>query len=76
MFRMMPTIVETGAARPIFVRLASGWILMKYASGRRTRSVWMSPCVITQSVWLFPLKYPIMLNRTAVTMDSSANPFR
>ena len=28
MFRMIPTVVDTGAARPIFVRLASGWILI------------------------------------------------
>lgn len=28
-FRIIPTIVEIGAARPILVRLALGWILMK-----------------------------------------------
>ena len=56
MFRMIPTVVDTGAARPIFVRLASGWILIKYAIGSRTRSVWTRPWTITQMVWLFPLK--------------------
>ena len=56
MFRMIPTVVDTGAARPIFVRLASGWILIKYAIGSRTRSVCTRPWTITQMVWLFPLK--------------------
>ena len=46
----MPTRVEIGAARPIFVRLALGWMLMKYASGRRTRSVWMRLWIITYIV--------------------------
>lgn len=32
----MPTIVAVGAASPIFVRLASGWILMKKDRGSRT----------------------------------------
>lgn len=63
-------------ARPIFVRLASGWILMTYANGRRTSKVWINPCVITQTVLLLPLKYPTILNRIAVTIVSSANPFR
>ena len=52
----MPTAVETGAARPIFVRLAFGWMLMKYASGRRTSSVCTRPCTMTQSVRPLPLK--------------------
>ena len=56
MFRIIPTVVDTGAARPIFVRLASGWILIKYAIGSRTRSVWIRPWTITHMVWLFPLK--------------------
>ena len=37
MLRRTPTTVEAGAARPMLVRLALGWMLMKQAMGRRTR---------------------------------------
>lgn len=50
MFRTMPTMVETGAARPILVRLALGWMLIKYAMGRRTKRVWMRLCTMTYRV--------------------------
>ena len=65
MFRMIPTVVDTGAARPIFVRLASGWILIKYAIGSRTRSVWIRPWTITHMVWLFPVEIAYHTEQTS-----------
>ncbi|MGN1115163.1 MAG: hypothetical protein ACI4TH_01175 [Candidatus Ornithomonoglobus sp.] len=40
---IIPNTVAHGAAIPIPVRLASGRILIKYDTGRRTMKVWAMP---------------------------------
>ena len=52
----MPTVVETGAASPIFVRLALGWMLHKVSEGETDAEGLDQSRSITQRVLLLPLK--------------------
>ena len=72
----MPKTVASGAARPIIVRLGSGWTDMIQATGRRTRNVCSIDWIITKSVFPWPLKYPMNEKRMLVTTASGAKPLR
>ena len=52
MFRQIPTAVDTGAARPILVRLAFGWDTHIIGQGKSDQRVWISPWHITQKVFV------------------------
>ncbi len=72
----MPYTVVIGVANPTNVREAWGSRDIKIDTGILTQKADVIPCIITGILFPHPLKYPILLNRMHVRIQSGVNPLR
>jgi len=73
---MICIIVDAGVARPMWNSVAPGRRLTKNATGILTQKAPTRPCIITNSVLPYPLKYPMKQNRNGVRRQSMAYDLR
>ena len=74
--KKIPYTVVIGVASPTRAREAWGSRDIKTDTGILTQKADVIPCIITGILFPQPLKYPILLNRIQVRIQSGVNPLR
>ena len=74
--KIIPYTVVIGVAIPTEVRDVSGNLDIMIDTGIRMQNAEVIPWIITGILFPQPLKYPILLKSTQVSIQSAEKPFR